>query len=173
MKARQGPICAWMRGEFPERIYSIEENPGTKFSLSAYLLEEPMISKIIDSYHLMGPSMGLNHAAASTSNLLGVTFGGKCVVHHGFSSIYILSLNNCDRSVDIYAHCPCWLVRWWRMCPTCGEGSCHSHLLQSGLLRKGVQLLVKPIYTFYLHHRNYAEVRGFRSSCFLFCDDDH
>jgi hypothetical protein len=44
MKARQGPICAWMRGEFPERIYSIEENPGTKVSLSDYLPVEPVIS---------------------------------------------------------------------------------------------------------------------------------
>jgi hypothetical protein len=32
------------------------------------------------------------------------------------------------------------------MCPTCGEGSYHSPLLQSGLLRKVVQLLIKPIY---------------------------
>ncbi len=36
--------CMGCRGEFPERIYIIEENPGTKVSLSAYLPVEPMIS---------------------------------------------------------------------------------------------------------------------------------
>ncbi len=125
----------------------------------------------------MGPSMGLNHAVDTTSNLLGVKYGGKWVAYHGFSSIYILSLSNCDWSVDIFMPMLAGEVVENVFYSTCGEGSCHPlPPLQSGLLRKEVQLLVKPMYrkkVFYLHHRNYAEVRGFRYSCFLFCDDEH
>jgi hypothetical protein len=63
------------------------------------------------------------------------------------------------------------------MCPTCGEGSCHSPLLQSvsaveeSSAAAAGQTHVKKV--FYLHHKNYAEMRGSRSSCFLFCGDDH